>query len=327
MAQPRQITRKGQGFTLEGNYVRGVVPTNQRLFYHNYSYGAAVHGPQRQTPEGATLDPNRAIGFERGRKVDDQISRAMDVMAACHLEPAWMVEPKKYTRQWRKVNFTSVKDETWIKSLVNNMHPFTQTFFKLMVSRDWLPYSGQMLCASNMARLGTAIDAVVVARSAPRTHILLELKSGYYKYLFRHCGRMNAPFTHLTDCPLNQFYLQLAVGRLLYGRTYPNQKQAPAFVVVLHEFGRDIHELPVTVTREEAGMWRRLLDTRDETKTQRAAELKHHKARQFCPMPEVDSWKTKYMETQRRALRRKHSDVFPRPRVPDNIKAAQRMKH
>lgn len=277
----RCIERQGRGFTLQGKYVRGVRDTNQRLFYPEYTYEKARNGALRPRPassaaNGATR--TKRTGISRGKTVDHQLSKAVDLMHKYGVEPLHLLDLKQHQAEWRRAAAPMhVNERGWLTRFAREMHPFARQFLELMVQQDWLPHAGQRLCASSMARLGTAVDVVVVHRSRPRQHILVEIKAGYYSYLNRYYKKMKHPYGNLTDCPLNQFYLQLAVTRMLYERTYANQKNVQAFVVVLHEHGTDVRPLPSKVTQHDAQAWKHLCLTRHETQKVRKQQLNRHR--------------------------------------------------
>lgn len=269
----RIITRVTGGFKMDGVMVRGVVPTAQRLFYPEYTgYVTAVHGPLRATPEEKKMvraDCRDKVGMERGRLVDDQISKLVTLMARYDISPEMLLLDKGHRSMLAEtIEYHCDKDRTALQYLLPSMHAFTIEFLKLMKKKKWVAVASQVMCASSMARLGTAVDVVVRQRNSP-THILLEIKCGYFKYLKRYSAKMHEPYQRLDNCPLNQFMLQLYFSRVLYRRTYEAQKNCEAYVVVLHEYGHDLHKLSAAVVNGGKAAWNKMIKSSTETSDQR----------------------------------------------------------
>lgn len=255
---------------MDGKSLRGLVLSLQSLFYPGYCWEEAKKGKSRSAPPGVKPKGNQTTGRERGLQVDRELTKCFAVMKSAGVEPAWLLYPQKYKTQWQtRVCFTNARDKAWMASLSVNMHPFTRTFLQTMVERDWLPEASQVMCGSVTARLGTAVDLVVYERGLPHHHILLEIKCGYYTTLRKHTGPMKPPYEQFNDCPLHQFMLQLSFTRMLYIRNKPRQAHCKAFVVVLHEYGKDVFPLLSTIVAHNATGWSKLLETRALSKAAR----------------------------------------------------------
>ena len=68
--------------------------------------------------------------------------------------------------------------------------------------------------------LCTCVDLIL--RVGKRRLLLVELKTGYGKYKYRHTGNnMKFPFDYLDDSPINQHKLQMMIGQKMFQKMYP----------------------------------------------------------------------------------------------------------
>lgn len=200
-------------------------------------------------------------------KVDGEITFLVNHLAKLELKPEFFANPPVNLSEL--VRTRSKKVKTKLLSLAENMHPFTRSFLRVMVHKQWVPVAAQVVVASGTARIGTAIDVVVAHASKPHKHILIEIKCGYYRYLKRYSAQLHKPYQELTNCPLYQFMLQLEVGRLLYRRQHRTQKAEECYVVVLHEYGSHCYRLGDKITQHSSELWRILVETASQTKHMR----------------------------------------------------------
>lgn len=274
---PKRVARVRNGYTLNGKLMRGVVETCRRLWYPSYTYESAVHGPIRAAPPA---DKRRAeskdSGKSRGSAVDHQITSIVHFIHTYCIDPRWMLFPESHRSQLDAVRWVDKADKgRFWRLLDDSMHVFCRTFLNVLVQKQWLPISTQIICASSEARLATAVDVVAFQKGNPNQHILLEIKCGYYKYLKRYSqSHMLVPFQAWNDCPLHQFYLQLSMTRRLYERTYRLAMPPRAYVVVMHEHGADVYELPASFYKCVDSAWRYLVATKKETSRDRSRARK-----------------------------------------------------
>lgn len=280
---PRMIKRCPRGFMMGRQWVRGVTDVVRSLFFPKYVYGEAKRGQERRRPSDCPAPKKTQIGRSRGSRVDREISESLDLMRKYNIEPKWMLEPKVYQKHMVTVAVNAAH-RAKLDNLVYHAHEFTKRFWEIMVKNQWIPVRGQGNCASSSARIGTAVDAVVAHKHSPRKHILVEIKCGYYTYLFKHCGMMESPLSMFCDSPLNQFHVQLLCTKLLYERTYVHQKNLKAYVVVLHEHGSDIRALPTEMLGAQVAVWKRLVATRMQTCKDRRKTKRQRTKKSLTPV-------------------------------------------
>jgi len=95
----------------------------------------------------------------------------------------------------------------------------------------------------------TCVDGV--ALNARNEFVVLEFKTGGETYLTKHTGLgMRAPFTDQCDAVLNQYFLQLGMGAMLYSQTFPMHDAQMAKPMLMQVTFRDCRtrELPEWVS-------------------------------------------------------------------------------
>ena len=316
---PRLIKRCPRGFMMGNQWVRGVTDVVRSLFFPEYNYGEAKRGQGRRRPSDVPAPKKTQIGRSRGRRVDREISESLDLMHKYNIEPEWMLDLRVYEKQMLSLD-TEPADRAKLDNLAHHAHEFTKRFWEIMVKNQWVPLRGQGNCASSSARLGTAVDAVVAHRRSPRKHILIEIKCGYYTYLFKHCGMMKSPLDMFCDSPLNQFHVQLLCTKILYERTYVRQNDLQAYVVVLHEYGSDVRALPAEMLGAQVAVWKRLVATRMQTCKERRKVKKQQTKTHLAPVRERRR-PDLVLYTRQRAMERRNSlrQCVPLDKIPTFI--------
>lgn len=314
---PRKVRRVKGGFKLDNLSVRGVVPTISSLFYPEYKYADATQGQLKAKPTSVHPVGNGTTGQERGRRVDEEITFLVNALAKFDLKPDLLASlPRDADAFIKSLPTRATKFKSKFRSLMENMHPFTRNFFKLMHSKGWAAVAAQVNVASGTARVGTAIDVVVADASGK--HILLEIKCGYYTYLKRYSANMHKPYQKLTNCPLNQFMLQLEVGRLLYRRQFRSRSLSSCFVVVLHEYGTNCYALSTAVTSQSAELWKLLVMTASQNSRQR--QQVKTVARQALRRKQAQPPPPKPQPVKRKASKPRKPKVYSAPKTVASLR-------
>jgi hypothetical protein len=95
-----------------------------------------------------------------------------------------------------------------------------------------VPVASQVVVFYDSIAMATAVD--LVCRDSNGDYVLIEVKSGFDQNLRRSSGsRLQKPFEHQFDCPLNQFHLQLLVTSILFRQTFPQCKENLAWPQIL----------------------------------------------------------------------------------------------
>lgn len=115
--------------------------------------------------------------------------------------------------------------------------PYFACIEQALESKEWVPYSSQVVVACAELRLGTMID--LICQDLYGNFFLIELKCGFDDYWNSHDqGRFKAPFDDISISCRNRAYLQLLFTTYLYLHTKPkNIKFGGSFV--LHVFESD----------------------------------------------------------------------------------------
>jgi hypothetical protein len=191
---------------------RGVTKLLARAFYPNYTYGGGGGKSRRwrrkrdEKSKTQAARPKRRGGLSRGRSVDRQIEKwVRDSMLCCSV-----CVPSSPARKRRDVP-RACKD------------PLALAVCAKLAEMRLVPVAAQVVVADSRLCIATAVD--VVCRNNMGEYILIEIKAGFEQTLRTSTGALlAAPFASLdqSDCPLNQFHLQLLLTSVLFRRTFPD---------------------------------------------------------------------------------------------------------
>jgi hypothetical protein len=126
------------------------------------------------------------------------------------------------------------------------MHDYTRRFLVHVNAQGWQPIGCQVACGSLRSKIATAVDVVCVDMRNDERVVLVELKCGFERYLDRYGSHMLPPFENMTDCPRNQFQVQLLITRKLFLNTYRSCKHVKCVVVRVTRSGVDQYRLDDT---------------------------------------------------------------------------------
>ena len=101
--------------------------------------------------------------------------------------------------------------------------PFALAVCAKLAEIRLVPVAAQVVVADRQRCIATAVD--LVCRNADGEYVLIEIKSGFERTLHASTGNLlHAPFASInkSDCPLNQFHLQLLVTSVLFRLTFPD---------------------------------------------------------------------------------------------------------
>ena len=100
-------------------------------------------------------------------------------------------------------------------------HPITRRVLDFLKKHNYQILETQIPVCNPDWRCGTSID--LAATDCDNEIVLLEIKTGYTSYKFRHTGsKMHYPFEYFTDCAYNQHRLQLFFGLKMWNLTFPS---------------------------------------------------------------------------------------------------------
>lgn len=179
----------------------------QEVFYPSYSYesadkGSATNVYLAETAKTYHLGPpsqrRGRPGKQMGTRVDAAITRCIKL-------------DKAPTRQQRGAS----------------------AFFMSCRDRGMRPTAAQVAVGDASLFLGTRADVVCKKESDV---YLLEIKTGFANYLYRHTGSaLKPPLQEFTDSPNNQHHLQLALTKHMYQQTYPDIAVKGCYVVYIRD--------------------------------------------------------------------------------------------
>ena len=215
-----------------GTHLSGLLRVLQTVFYPEYDY-ATARSKDCTVPPGEYTIPlpidgarrggkGHVVGAERGSIVDEDLetwanNRAVWNGRARH--PVMAVDVVDAFEQWR-----------------------------------WKPIVSQFPLAAPHIRVATRADMIVL--DAADTPILLEIKTGYEKYLDKCNGMMRGPLYDKPNTPLNQHYLQVGIEMLIAKHCYGFEFKRCYVVQAMHERGIVPHELPAWFYERDAQIWR-----------------------------------------------------------------------
>lgn len=175
--------------TLTGQYMSGITKILKKCFYPEYQWktanlgNAVVNGTRNEVKQTVTTTSKRRrfSAARYGNLVDGQVKSANDVFGD-------LPETKMF-KMYLRVN-------------------------KLIVVANQFP-----VCLTEL-NLCTRID-VLAYNPVEKRYFIIELKTGYKTNRFQFSQEMRTPFQELTNCPVNQHYLQLHLSSLMFKENFP----------------------------------------------------------------------------------------------------------
>jgi len=179
-------TKRGT-LVLDGIFLRGVTQVAQSLYYPSYMFKRATKGTvYLVSPKISGVGSNL-----RGKRLGNMIDR-----------------------QLQQIHFG--------KRLPKHILPETEKLLAFFQKQHWEMKYCQFPVGVQSSRLGTNIDVLCWSKSSQRW-IILEIKSGYGQYKYKHTGNhMFFPLGTLKDCPFNQHQLQLFLSKMLFCENFPD---------------------------------------------------------------------------------------------------------
>jgi hypothetical protein len=207
--------RKALVFVREGVVARGLVPSLRSKFYPMYNKKVAKFGPppdakeKKAKKEGKGKGKAKSRGMAYGRLVDRQVGKGCIVIQKYALDIRMLLSADLSQLKTRADAKEAIKA---VRAFRTSAEPSTKNIFHAMHTMHLHPIATQYGVGSYSLRVGTQVD--VVCRSTEKGKekevVALEIKAGYMDGA-KHSGHcLNTPFTKYSDCPFNQFHLQLA---------------------------------------------------------------------------------------------------------------------
>lgn len=194
------------GFRLGNRKLRGLLPTLSARFYPDYNQRKCKYGPVSVPIKKRT--PGRIRGSRLGTLVDKQATKLAKLCAEFNVGADVFAGEKAPAK-----SLFGSKHRRPIKAW-KEMHDYTRRLFRTLSAWKLKPIDAQVVVANADYNLATAVD--MVCRRANGQIAVIELKTGFDRYLDRYCGQMRPPFAEQTDSARNQHQLQLAFGAQLY---------------------------------------------------------------------------------------------------------------
>jgi hypothetical protein len=216
--------RRAYIFVRESVVARGLLPVLKAEFYPTYEKKLAKHGPAIDAKEkkakvkGGGRGKAKSRGKSYGRLIDQQVTRGCIVMQRHALDVRMLLSAE--LKEFKLVpNGAAIAKD--IKGFRARAEPATTNLFSTMHSMHLHPIATQYGVGSHALRVATQVD--VVCKSTQTGELVpIEVKTGFMDGA-KHTGHsMRAPFTKHTNCPFNQFQLQLLGTTMLLNTTLAN---------------------------------------------------------------------------------------------------------
>lgn len=242
-------------FDINGTTLRGVTSVIKTSFFPDYTHSCAKHVDAEDERRGAASLELKAqsdikgqqLGFVVDREIRD-ICNVLGRYVPYHFSISWYLEGRQRDLE---VLIGTVPDTDLDKLKVwkRDMLPYTRWFLHAMSSIGLNPIRANIPCGSITARLGTAVDVVAQRSDDVTTNrvVLIEIKCGYDRYLYKYRGFMKHPFESLKDSPFYQFLVQTAFTEALFRVTYPNCRVVQSVVINITKTGVYYFELPNSI--------------------------------------------------------------------------------
>jgi len=214
----------------EWRSVGGMLEQIQRIFYWDYNYFRARTRTRKRKSESSALmlAEKRRIGTD-GMELGKQIDEEANVFVT------------------RCVLLGENVDEA-----MEDMTLYTRKLIAAKKLWGWQPLVAQYAIAIPALSIGTCIDSLEV--DADYKLIAVEHKYGYQEYLYSSNANMDGPLQDISNCPLNQHFLQVGMATLILEAIY-NVKVHRAFVVYVDDYEVRPHELPSWFHERRKDIW------------------------------------------------------------------------
>ena len=214
--------------------MRGLTDSLCALFYPGYSYKHATQGPRTA---GASETSRKKKAKKKTKRSGVILGKRLD----------------------REINEYHLKGSS--PSL-----PQTQVLIQKLIEQGYRIVQCQLPVADPALRLCTCLDLLVWDG---HRYIILEIKTGYGTYKFRHSERnMSTPLTEFHDSPNNQHFLQVLGGEMLFRQTYPTVPISSQ-LWYLSEESVEVNTVPAAMTKHVRNIRVSLEGTKAETKKDR----------------------------------------------------------
>lgn len=209
---------KKHQFIRKSTVLRGILDPIKYAFFKHYTFEDATYGVEhdRETKvDRRSLARNKYAGMAKGKKVDQQLSRAFVTMSKLRLSIAQFVNLKnlpldaKCSAQVRAAIGQS-------KALISN----TRALLVKWAKRGLTIVATQLPVGIVSKRLGTAIDVVLM--DAKGNFYIINVKVDSWKnYDKKTKKNMEPPFQNVPNSKRNHNQLQLLAEKILWQGTYP----------------------------------------------------------------------------------------------------------
>jgi len=136
---------------------------------------------------------------------------------------------------------------------VKRPEPIARDMFDAQLKWGWIPLASQLPCVMPAIRYGTLIDEMALDRDGG--FVLVENKVGFLDYMHLSRGKMHGPLSQISDCPLNQHFIQLAFMKMMLERIH-KIPLASCWVVQGTASGVTPYRLPEWAIQKGDAMWK-----------------------------------------------------------------------
>lgn len=236
---PNGLCFKNRSFRCEEGKLKGLTTGHlKNKYYKDFDLKNAIYEDtisshcsyENDSPKAAknTCYSTRAR-MARGRKVDSMIGQAIEWMITYKLQQNTFCKSQTVPKELEK------KYKTWIKN-----DP-ARLIFCLLSKMSLKPVATQVIVADKPIKLSTAVD--LVCKDKANKYVLVEIKAINVLTMLKYSKNMKD--LPLTNCYLNQSFLQLASTRQMYTKTFPtNDLSESSYTFVVNNKSCTAYKLP-----------------------------------------------------------------------------------
>ena len=213
---------------LKKQKLKGITDGMSKCFWPDYELQVAAITPQERVESEYTF--GREInatgpsgGQKRGTVIHRELKRHADMMRA---------SPEEYERY--KESCKKVPPAEW-----------TLMCLKALESKGLHLLFSELCVGDEENGLATAIDLVCVDEEHKHLY-LVETKTGYANVFTKGCGSLHHMEASISDCPLNQSKLQLAISSVLFEKTFDGVPVSGHYILNVSRTGTDLYHVDNT---------------------------------------------------------------------------------
>jgi hypothetical protein len=246
--------------------VDGLLPHLSRVFYWNYNYNDALKmnipiGTAEGCYDPVTADGDMEWSDKKKRKRSDSAEKCdskkqkvgmYENMKKKKHEGAERGKKLDTELYWYINSKTKTGKNSMFQKMVKNPSSEFQDMLKARKAWKWTPIRAQFPIYIEALKIGTKIDEVDITEN--NELVIIDNKLGFKKYLTKGNGMMKGPLSDVSNCPLNQQFLQVAMERIILEELW-GVKVAKAYVIQGVPEGVYPHKLPEWTVKRKYDIW------------------------------------------------------------------------